>query len=112
VDNVNADTTISWDYYDSEQPDFISDRDYHTVYGSDGKDVELVDSPAHYNVGSIEAIDAIESSMNFDETVGYLKGSALKYLFRYRYKGRSLEDLKKARWYLNRLIDKWEQPDA
>jgi hypothetical protein len=89
----------------SEQPDSI-------VYGSDGKDVELVDSPAHYNVGSIEAIDAIESSMNFDETVGYLKGSTLKYLFRYRYKGRSLEDLKKARWYLNRLIDKWEIKDA
>jgi hypothetical protein len=107
---VDNESSSSYSLDDEDYVEFDPPEQIDTLYGSDG--TEYVDSPAHYNVGSIEAIDAIESSMNFDETVGYLKGSALKYLFRYRYKGKSLEDLKKARWYLNRLIDKWEHKDA
>ena len=34
---------------------------------------------------------------------GYLKGNCLKYLWRYDYKGKQVEDLQKAGWYLNRL---------
>jgi hypothetical protein len=36
--------------------------------------------------------------------LGYLEGNTKKYLHRYRYKGKPVEDLKKAQWYLNKLI--------
>jgi len=63
--------------------------------------------PTHYNVGDIECIDAIKASMTAVEYRGYLKGNTEKYLWRYTYKN-GLEDLKKASWYLNRLIDSME----
>jgi hypothetical protein len=34
---------------------------------------------------------------------GYLKGNAMKYLWRYDYKGKRVEDLQKCQWYLARL---------
>jgi hypothetical protein len=46
--------------------------------------------------------------MSNEEFCGYLKGNVLKYVWRYRYKGKPVEDLKKARWYLDRLIDSYE----
>ena len=65
---------------------------------------DAVEQPPHYNTGSIECITAIEASMSQEEFYGYLKGNCLKYLWRYRYKGKPLEDLEKAQWYLNKLI--------
>jgi hypothetical protein len=56
------------------------------------------------NKGSIEAIEAIKASMPEHEFKGYLKGNALKYLWRYDYKGKPVEDLRKCRWYIERLI--------
>jgi hypothetical protein len=53
-------------------------------------------------MGSIECIDAIESSMSSEEFNGYLKGNALKYLWRYRHKN-GKEDLNKAIWYIQKL---------
>ena len=47
---------------------------------------DLVNSPAHYNMLDIEAIDLIEMSMTKDEFQGYLKGNALKYIIRYKHK--------------------------
>lgn len=64
-----------------------------------------VERPAHYNAGSVEAIEAIEASMDPAMYEGYLKGQVLKYLWRYRYKGKPVQDLLKAQWYLNKLID-------
>ena len=68
------------------------------------KKVDPVDQPDHYNKGSIEAIEAIKASMPEQEFNGYLKGNALKYLWRYDYKGKPVEDLRKCRWYIDRLI--------
>lgn len=62
-----------------------------------------VNSPSHYGQGSIEAIDYIKDSLTKEEYIGYLRGNIAKYLHRWRYKN-GLEDLKKARWYLERLI--------
>jgi hypothetical protein len=62
-----------------------------------------VHKPAHYNSGKVEAIEAIEASMSPEEFKGYLKGNALKYLWRYAYKGKPTQDLDKAEWYLARL---------
>lgn len=66
-----------------------------------------VNHPLHYTLGAngIECIDAIKASMSGYEFRGYLKGNVMKYLWRYRLKGRDKEDLQKAQWYLNRLID-------
>lgn len=65
---------------------------------------DMVNNPAHYNTGSIECIEAIEASMSADEFQGYLKANCIKYLWRMSYKGKKLEDCKKAAWYLDKLI--------
>ena len=63
-----------------------------------------VEKPMHYAASSVECIDAIEAQMTPEEFRGYLKGNVVKYLWRERKKG-GKESLKKARWYLNKLID-------
>jgi hypothetical protein len=70
--------------------------------------VDVVNSPSHYNAGGIEAIEGIEASMGPEAYAGYLKGNIMKYMWRYERKGKPLQDLKKARWYLDRLIQKVE----
>jgi len=64
---------------------------------------DMVNSPPHYNNGDIECIDAIKESMTPEAFKGYLKGNIQKYIWRYENK-KGVEDLKKAQWYLNRLI--------
>lgn len=64
-----------------------------------------VNSPHHYTHNGIEAIDVIDAKLTNDQYQGYLQGSVMKYLLRSNYKGKREEDLKKAQWYLNRLID-------
>ena len=70
------------------------------------KEEDNINHPAHYTQGTVECIDAIESSMTPEEFRGYLKGCLMKYIWRYQHKG-GMEDLKKARWYLDRLIKYW-----
>lgn len=67
--------------------------------------MDNVNNPAHYGNGSIECIDYIEDFLNKDEFQGYLRGNIAKYLHRWPWKGKPVEDLKKARWYLDRLIE-------
>ena len=62
-----------------------------------------VNHPAHYTRGGIECIDAIKASMSPAEFRGFLKGNAMKYIWRYDAKGKPVEDLDKAMWYLTRL---------
>ncbi len=87
----------------------------HPVYGENIPDNRLgksysnlintmVDHPPHYNNGHIECIEAIEAMLTSDEYIGYLRGNSLKYLWRFRYKNKPIEDLRKARWYEERLI--------
>lgn len=70
-----------------------------------------VNSPRHYASGMIECIDAMQAQSTKDEFRGHLKLCAVKYMWRYRSKG-GAEDLKKARWYLDRLIAEMEADDA
>ena len=67
-------------------------------------DEDVVNSPNHYNNGSIECIEGIQASMSAEAFAGYLKGNCMKYLWRYDYKGKPVEDLQKAQWYLAELI--------
>lgn len=66
---------------------------------------DVVNHPEHYNTGKVECIEAIGESMTPEAFKGYLKGNCLKYLWRYERKGRPLEDLQKAEWYLKRLLE-------
>lgn len=59
-----------------------------------------VDHPSHYNKGKIEVIDFIE-----DQQLPFHLGNVVKYIARAGSKGDKLEDLKKARWYLDRYIN-------
>jgi len=72
------------------------------------KKSDRVNSPAHYTRGSQEAIDIIEEAIQDAPSVqlGMLQAQVLKYLLRMWLKDNPLEDAKKARWYLDRLIDK------
>ena len=72
---------------------------------SDHKEImDMVNNPSHYNEFGIECIDAIQAATG-SEFKSYLQGNIMKYLWRYRYKGKPVEDLQKAEWYLSRLID-------
>ena len=65
-----------------------------------------INNPEHYNTGSIECIEAIEASMTPEEFKGYLKGSVIKYLWRYQNKNNPAQDLEKCLWFLKRLLEK------
>ena len=71
---------------------------------------DAVNSPSHYTNGSQEAIVTIEEAIEDAPSVkaGMLQGQVLKYLLRVWLKDNPLQDLKKAQWYLNRLIDSLE----
>jgi hypothetical protein len=69
------------------------------------EDEDVVNSPNHYNNGSIECIEGIQASMSTEAFAGYLKGNCMKYLWRYDYKGKPVEDLQKAQWYLAKLLN-------
>ena len=60
----------------------------------------VIDHPSHYNRGKIEVIDFIE-----DQGLSFHLGNVIKYIARAGSKGDKLEDLKKARWYLDRYIN-------
>jgi len=61
-------------------------------------------NPQHYRQGKIEAIDAIESAtMNKKGLDAVATANVIKYLWRCEDKG-GLEDMKKAKWYLERMI--------
>ena len=73
---------------------------------------DKVNHPRHYNVNwkgeqAIETFDYIRSwKMDYPES------NIIKYVTRHPYKGKSLQDLKKARWYLDRLIQEVEEKEG
>lgn len=78
---------------------YFYEEDYELVVE---EEEETVNHPSHYNQG-IEAIDIIESwGLNFS------LGNAIKYILRSPHKGKELEDLNKAKWYIEREIKRLE----
>ena len=67
---------------------------------------EKINHPEHYNKGKIEVISAI-----VDWDLNFCMGNVIKYVSRYKYKESPLEDLKKARWYLDYEIQKLEEKE-
>ena len=65
-----------------------------------------VNKPAHYNLdGVIECIDYIKQVLGEDGFVAYCHGNMIKYQHRHRYKTNPVEDMEKAQWYLNKMLD-------
>ena len=69
-----------------------------------------VNRPAHYTSGGIECIDAMQAAFGDEAVKDFCLCNAFKYLWRHRQKN-GVEDLKKARWYLNRMITEMEVED-
>lgn len=68
---------------------------------------EPVNRPAHYTSGGIGCIDAMQAAFGVEAVKDFCLCNCFKYLWRHRNKN-GVEDLKKARWYLNRLITEME----
>lgn len=95
---------------DSQVVRVDSEQAYHGFILVGGSELEIseepdpVNHPAHYTwlPGGVEVIDITEQ-------FNFRLGNALKYILRSDQKGKRLEDLKKARWYLDREIAKTEE---
>jgi len=100
--------------------DLATDKIYQLAKklgGGRATEQDMVNQPPHYTRGGIEAIDYMEAKSTPEEYAGHLRLTALKYLSRIGYKDNALQDLKKAQWYVNRLVsfaekqavlDKWK----
>lgn len=62
-----------------------------------------VDHPSHYNAGTIECIDAMVAAFGKEDTAAFCKLNAFKYIWRCANKGKCIEDVDKAIWYLNKF---------
>jgi len=103
--SIDDATPEEWDairkdrYYDNRDPKGVP-------YAPDP---DPVNKPQHYRVGGeIECIDYIYQQLG-GGVKDYILGNVHKYLHRHRFKGQAVEDLKKAQWYLNKLIMEEEQ---
>ena len=84
--------------------------DFSSFYNRSLNKDDRVNSPSHYTAGSQEAIVTIEEAIEHAPSVkaGMLQAQVLKYLLRLWLKDNPLEDARKARWYLDRLISALE----
>lgn len=81
-------------------------------YYKDKMTKDAVNHPDHYKGDKIECIEYLKDNMPYEAFLGYLEGNSKKYLHRWRRKGKPVEDLKKAIWYLNYLVAELEGDDA
>ena len=64
-------------------------------------------NPDHYKFGGLETFDYIKATLSLDQLIGFCKGNIIKYISRAERKNK-IEDLKKAKWYLDKLIQEQE----
>ena len=72
---------------------------------------DQVNHPKHYGDGNIECLEYIEDLLTEEEYIGYLRGNITKYNHRFRFKGKPVEDLRKAQFYHNRLLEVIERKE-
>jgi len=80
------------------------------IYAASVNKPDPVNHPPHYTAGAVECIDAIESALGADGFAAYCRGQVVKYLWRAGKKDDTLQDAKKAQWYVNRLVQTLEKP--
>lgn len=84
--------------------------DNNKCYKCDGTGYDLVNKPAHYNIGDgVECIDYIKQVLGTQGFIDYCHGNMIKYQHRYKYKRNPVEDMKKAQWYLRRMVETLEE---
>jgi len=71
--------------------------------------MEKINHPKHYNSGSIETIEYLKELGVAED---FCVGNAIKYLSRYKHKGKPIEDLKKAKWYIDYCIKLKEEREV
>lgn len=78
--------------------------------GVEEKVNNLVNHPAHYTKGKVECIDAIQSMVESyeDPWDSFLSGQVLKYIWRHPFKENPAQDIKKAIWYAEQLVEHLE----
>ena len=91
--NTNTRVKKSLSYEDAKQA-LEQKFDNDTAVG-----VDMVAKPPHYNHGRYETIEVIE-----DWNLNYHCGNAVKYISRHMHKGKPVEDIRKAVWYLQRYL--------
>src|SRR6056297_2055046 len=101
------DEMTEWAETNGLYDDYTLDEDFEKAFSDALDRDDKVNSPSHYRSGNIECIEAIEEALTDEELRGYFKGNCLKYLWREQYKNQ-LEDLRKAKWYLDRLVSNVE----
>lgn len=88
--------------------DKVTPQEWDRLEKIKGVKYDSVHKPKHYNNGSIECISYIKQQLG-SEFPSYLEGSAIKYIHRHRMKhNNNIEDLEKAKWYINKLIEHYE----
>ena len=96
--------TNNWE--EDKKPFHLNSAYMQNPLGGAEKD-DRVNHPSHYTKGKQEVIETIEEAIEDAPSMkaGMLQAQVLKYMLRCWLKDNPLEDLKKAQWYLTRLID-------
>lgn len=97
---ITADTDCPIAVY---QDGFVPVENYTAIT----EEEDIINKPKHYTQAGIEAIDYLKMTMPNEAFKGFLEGNVKKYMHRFRFKN-GIEDLKKANWYLNKLIKELE----
>lgn len=81
------------------------------LYNWKKENADLVNHPPHYNKGKYETIEIIDEAIDEAPTtqLAYSQGNVIKYVLRMWHKGKALEDAKKAKWYLKKVINLLER---
>lgn len=72
---------------------------------------DMVNHPEHYETNGIECIDAMVASQGKEAVSNYCVCNAFKYIWRHQHKGKSVEDIQKSIWYLNKYVEFNEDQD-
>ena len=99
---------------DSDEANLIEAKEWLEEQAEKVDQTDMVNQPPHYTSGGIECADALDAMVSVypDPNAAALAWQVGKYIWRHPLKWNPLEDLKKARWYLDRLIAHYEKKEA
>lgn len=80
----------------------------NALNNDESKEVDMVNHPSHYETGKFECIEVMTEALGREEVKGFCICNAFKYLYRCSRKN-GLEDIKKAKWYIDKFIELCEE---
>lgn len=104
----------SYQRFIKEHTDYFFDEEPCKKTCEIAPEPNMVERPPHYASRTYEVIDVMRDTQTLERHIGFLEGQIIKYTMRWDKKDNPLQDLEKAKWYLNRLIQtiKEEQTHA